>query len=76
MDKQQLWWWRGNNGAATNSKQQSTNAQHAQRQTSDNGRMRWTTASEEMWRMEQRTSKYGRWWRGDIDADDIKKKQQ
>ena len=44
-----LWWRRGNNGAATNSKQQSTNAQHAQQQNRDNGRMRWRTmAAEEM----------------------------
>ncbi len=47
-DKQQLWWRRDNNGAITNSKQQSTNAQHAQQWTRDNGRMRWRTTADEV----------------------------
>jgi hypothetical protein len=77
IDKQQLWWWRCNNGSATNSKQHSTNVQHAQRRTSNHGRMRWRmTAAEETWRMEQRTSKYGWWQRGNNNADDDYKKQQ
>jgi hypothetical protein len=37
----QIWGQRGNNSPAINGKQQSTNAQHAQWQTSNNGRMRW-----------------------------------
>jgi hypothetical protein len=48
MDKQQLWWQRGSNGTAANSKQQSTNAQHAQQWTRDDGRMRWSTAVDEV----------------------------
>jgi hypothetical protein len=76
MDKQQLWWQRGNNGTATNSKQQSINAQHVQRRTSGNGRMRWRMmVAEETRRMEQRASNYGWWWRGDNAADNNDKKQ-
>jgi hypothetical protein len=41
-----IWWQRGNKGAATNGKQQSINAQHAQRRTSNNGRMRWRTTGQ------------------------------
>ncbi len=48
MHKQQLWWRRGNNGATTNSKQQSTNVQHAQWRTRDDGRMRWWTTVDEV----------------------------
>jgi hypothetical protein len=48
MDKQQLWIRRGNNGAANNSKQQSTNAQHVQWQTSGDGRVRWRMAADEV----------------------------
>jgi hypothetical protein len=73
----QLWWWRGNDGTDINGKQQSTNVQHAQRRTSGNNRMRWrTTAAEQMRWMEQRTSNYGWWQRGDNGADDNDKKQQ
>jgi hypothetical protein len=38
----------GQHGAATNSKQQSTNAQHAQRQTRDNDRMMWRMKADEV----------------------------
>jgi hypothetical protein len=76
MEKQ-LWWQRGNEGATTNSKQQSTNVQHTQQPTSDDGRMRWRmTAAEETRQMEQWTSNYGRWQRGNNDADNNDKKQQ
>jgi hypothetical protein len=77
MDKQQLWWQRGNNDAANNCKQQPTNAQHVQLLTSNDGRMRWRMmAAEEMRQMEQRTSKFGRWRKGDNNTDNNNKKQQ
>jgi hypothetical protein len=76
-DKQQLWWRRGNIGAATNSKQQSTNAQHAQRQNRDDGRMRWrTTAGEVEDNGSRRDAVGGRRRRGYNGTDDNDKKQQ
>jgi hypothetical protein len=39
--------------------------------------MRWRMmAAEETWRMEQRTSKYSQWWRGNNDSDNNNKTQQ
>jgi hypothetical protein len=76
MDRQQ-WWQRCNNSAATNGKQQSTNVQHVQRQTSNNGRMRWrATAAEVTWQMKQQTSNYDRWRRGNNNAGNNDKNQQ
>jgi hypothetical protein len=50
MDKQ-LWWWRDNEGTTINGKKQSTNAQHAQRQTSNDGRMMWRMTGR--WRLKR-----------------------
>jgi hypothetical protein len=39
--------------------------------------MRWRMmAAEGTWRMEQRRSTYGQWWRGNNNTDDSNKKQQ
>ena len=65
---------RGNNGAVTNSKQQSTNAQHAQRWTRDKGRMRWWMAVDEVEdNSGQRDAVDGWWRRGYNGSDDITK---
>jgi hypothetical protein len=65
---------RGNDGGTTNNKQQSTNVQW---QTSNDSRMRWRmTVAEETPQLEQLTSNYGQWRRGNNGTDINDKKQQ